>query len=143
MNDNKINNDNGQRHVETLVMHPVQPLIDTESGDVRFKENKIVTYLLDNGGIDLNQIAQLDFSREDREQFAQLIGYSYSGASDLSYMSDEVLSVAESVYLSKNKIDQKDAMIAELKSKLDVLRENLADALCDLFEKNPDDLKGA
>lgn len=60
--------------------HPIQPLYKSESGVVRFKPNAIVQYLLDNGGISMNDIACLDFSREDREQFAQLIGYSHSGA---------------------------------------------------------------
>jgi len=32
---------------------------------------------------------QHDFSQEDREQFAQLIGYSLSGFGELSYVSDE------------------------------------------------------
>ena len=74
---------------------PIQPLIKDANGIIRFKPNAIVQHLLDHGGISLNQIANLNFSREDREQFAQLIGYSWSGASDLSYMTDEVLNAAE------------------------------------------------
>jgi hypothetical protein len=69
--------------------HPLQPLVKDEYGVVRFKPNKIVRYLLDNGGIDLNWLATIDFSREDREQFAQLIGYSLSGFSELSYVRDK------------------------------------------------------
>lgn len=69
--------------------HPVQPVEDDGCDVVRFKENKIVRHLLDNGGIDLNQIARLDFPREDHVQFAQLIGYSVSGFGELSYVSDE------------------------------------------------------
>ena len=69
--------------------HPIQPLEKDPNGVLRFKENKIVRFLLDNGGYDMNQIATMSFSKEDREQFAQLIGYSLCGFGDLSYVSDE------------------------------------------------------
>jgi predicted esterase len=68
---------------------PMQPLVVDARGTVRFKENAIVRHLLDHGGIDMNKIAMLDFSKEDRMQFAQLIGYSVSGYGELSYVSDE------------------------------------------------------
>ena len=68
--------------------NPMQPLLIDERGTVRFKQNAIVRYLLDAGGIDLNEIAVLPFSQDDREQFAQLIGYSVSGYGDLSYVRD-------------------------------------------------------
>lgn len=134
--------------VEMQVMHPIQPLIEDEHGVVRFKANEIVSYLLDCGRdgkkTDMNEIARLNFSRSDREQFAQLIGYSHSGAGDLSYMSEEVLETAEKIYIAKKKNeDQKDVMIEHLQSKLRNLRENLADTLADFFEIHPDDLKGA
>jgi hypothetical protein len=66
--------------------HPVQPLYEDESGTTRFKHNRIVSFLLDAGPFDMNQLALMDFSREDREQFAQLIGYSLSGFGELSYV---------------------------------------------------------
>lgn len=69
--------------------HPTQPLEKDEHGVLRFKSNKIVRYLLDNGGIDMNHLAVKNFSEDDRQQFAQLIGYSLSGYGDLSYVSDE------------------------------------------------------
>lgn len=70
--------------------HPDQPLINVK-GAVHFKKNPIVIYLLDNGGVgvDMNHLARLEFSDEDRQQFAQLIGYSLSGYGELSYVSDE------------------------------------------------------
>ncbi len=37
----------------------------------------------------MNQLARMEFSDEDREQFAQLTGYSLSGFGDLDYVSDE------------------------------------------------------
>lgn len=70
--------------------HPMQPVELDKNGTARFKENKIVTYLLDNGGIDMNKLAVLDFSEEDRSQFAQLIGYSVCGYGELRYSDDKI-----------------------------------------------------
>lgn len=53
------------------------------NGVRRYKANLIVMYLLDNGGIDLNQLALMEFPLHDRRQFAQLIGYSLCGYRDL------------------------------------------------------------
>jgi len=69
--------------------HPIQPLALDEHGKLRFKENKIVRFLLDNGKHNMNSLACENFSQEDREQFAQLIGYSLTGFGELSYVSDE------------------------------------------------------
>ena len=69
--------------------HPIQEIYKDSRGTLRFRENKIVQHLLDNGGVDLNQLAVFDFNDDDREQFAQLIGYSLSGFADLSYVTDE------------------------------------------------------
>ena len=69
--------------------HPIQPIVTDENGIFRFKSNKIVQFLLDNGGFDMNDLAMMDFADNDREQFAQLIGYSVSGFGSLSYVSDE------------------------------------------------------
>jgi hypothetical protein len=65
--------------------HPIQPLEKDSAGVTRFKQNAIVRYLIDNGSIGLNDLARVNFPQEDREQFAQLIGYSLSGYGDLSY----------------------------------------------------------
>lgn len=70
-------------------MQPIQPIIRDEHGLLRFKKNAIVRFLLDAGNYDLNSIAMMDFNDEDRCQFAQLIGYSVYGYSDLSYVSPE------------------------------------------------------
>lgn len=71
------------RHKE----HPMQPLLRDRRRILRFKPNKIVQFLLDAGPFDMNQLARMKFSREDREQFAQLIGYSLQGFSELEYVS--------------------------------------------------------
>lgn len=75
--------------------HPMQKI-----SEGRFVQNDIVAYLIENGSIDLNQLAGLTFSDEDREQFAQLIGYSLSGYGSLSYVSD--LSYRKAVEMGDN-----------------------------------------
>ena len=73
--------------------HPRQPTVLDANGVIRFKQNKIVRALLDKASaakvMDLNAIACMGFSDEDRQQFAQLIGYSLSGYSELSYVAEE------------------------------------------------------
>ena len=77
-----------------MTRHPVQPLVYDEHGVFRFKKNAIVRFLLDNGNFDLDKLGRLNFTDGDWEQFAQLIGYSVSGFSDLSYVSEETLALA-------------------------------------------------
>jgi hypothetical protein len=83
-----------QTDASLTLKHPIQPLYIDQSGLARFKENAIVVHLLDNGGIDMNALAFLDFTQSDREQFAELIGYSLRGFSELSYVTDETLNAA-------------------------------------------------
>lgn len=118
--------------------HPIQPLAKDEHGTLRFKKNHIVEYLLDNGGIDLNDIARKDFSREDREQFAQLIGYSLSGYGELGYVSDHTYDTAERMH--KQGLSEKDARIADLESKLDAVRRDIRRVATTVFRIHPDDL---
>ena len=75
--------------VRAAPAHAMQPVVVDEDGVQRCKENAIVRYLLDHGGINLNALAGLPFSREDRVQFAQLIGYSLAGFGDLSYVTND------------------------------------------------------
>ena len=75
--------------------HPIQPIQKDEHGTLRFKPNRIVQYLLDNGPFTMNDLACNDFSNDDRIQFAQLIGYSLDGFGELSYVDDESYSAAE------------------------------------------------
>jgi hypothetical protein len=49
--------------------HPRQPVVLDERGVPRFKENKIVSFLLDEGPFDLNRLGLRDFTDEDRMQF--------------------------------------------------------------------------
>jgi hypothetical protein len=85
-----------EQNLSARALHPVQPLITDEHGVLRFKQNAIVRFLLDNGPYDLNTLlGQMDFNEEDWQQFAQLIGYSLSGYGDLSYVTDEAYERAE------------------------------------------------
>lgn len=68
---------------------PMQPVYKDERDIIRFTPNLIVCFLLDAGPFDMNTLAAANFSAEDHEQFAQLIGYSLSGFDELSYTSDE------------------------------------------------------
>lgn len=119
--------------------HPIQPLEKDERGTLRFKENKIVRYLLDNGGLDLNHLARIQFPKEDREQFAQLIGYSLSGYGELSYVGDDTYGAAERMAQEGLSSDQ--ARIAHLQEELDFLRSALVNPMARLFGIHPDDLK--
>ncbi len=66
--------------------HNLQQIVLDPRGTPRFRENQLVTYLLEAGPFDMNKLAVLpNISRFDRAQFAQLIGYSVSGYGDLSY----------------------------------------------------------
>lgn len=71
---------------------PMQPVFKDEGGILRFRENAIVRYLLDLARkhklADLNSLAEIPFSQEDREQFTQLIGYTIGGYHELHYVSN-------------------------------------------------------
>ncbi len=91
--------------------HPMQPVVVGADGIHRFKANQIVLYMLETGEraglFSLNTFATHlpEFSREDHEQLAQLIGYSVGGACELSYMSDDVCNaaLAESSRITRSK----------------------------------------
>jgi hypothetical protein len=78
-----------------------QPMQDIEwdgAGVIRFRSNALVRYLLDAGGLTLNDLAILpNISGADWEQLAQLIGYSVSGWGGLSYVSTEACNKADEI----------------------------------------------
>ena len=82
------------------VKHPLQPVVFDKYGVARFKKNQIVDDLLEfasQRGFDLNAIALRNYDKNDRWQFAQLIGYSVSGIGDLSYHDKKELQVADEI----------------------------------------------
>jgi len=131
--------------------HPIQPLARDSDNVLRFKENKIVRHLLDAGSINLHDLTILDFSDDDRAQFAQLRGYSLTGFGELSYVNKETYELAE--MLSRTKIDENIpyyVLMCELNRSLaknEVLAASLAKikkglkiAALVAFDIHPDDL---
>ena len=117
---------------------PIQPIKKTDTGILRFVQNKIVRKLLDDGGFDLYQIALWDVSKEEHAQFAQLIGYSLSGFGDLDYVSDEI-------YETAAKMAESDK--TEIECRCEYLEETIAEVkkgmktvIPALYRINADDL---
>lgn len=74
--------------------HPMQPIVMV--GDVaRFKQNAIIAWLADSGKLNMNEIAIIPFAKEDRNQLAQLLGYSVSGYGDLHYADPKIVAKAD------------------------------------------------
>ena len=78
--------------------HPDQPLVFDSQGTVRFRENKLVSHLVDWAGprgMGLNELVaharEHDLADDEYAQLAQLIGYSVSGWGTLSFASDEAV----------------------------------------------------
>ena len=111
---------------------PLQPIKDH-----RFVENKIVSYLLDKGPIDLNDLGFMDFDKEDWAQFVQLLGYSLSGASN--YMLPAEIDAAYEI--ADNGLNEKDAMIKSLKQELKEIKKHLRKAAIAAFDIHPDNLE--
>lgn len=122
--------------------NPIQPLELDEHGVLRFKANKIVQHLLDtHPTCGMNELHRMDFSDDDRQQFAQLIGYSLDGYGSLhSYVDDLAYAAAENM---SRGMDRRDATIAALEGKLAELHaaiNELRRPIAKLFEMPPDDL---
>jgi hypothetical protein len=125
----------------TTAKHPIQPIVTDDKGVLRFKENRIVSDLLNfatGRGFGLNEIACRDYSREDRQQLAQLIGYSLRGYGELrSYVDDDAYGAAQ---LMANGLNEVEARIEHLQSTLNTLRASLVTPMAELFGVHPDDL---
>ena len=136
----KQNAGNGSDSTALLcdLRQPMQPIGKDSHGRLRFKANAIVDYLLEKGGVDLNHLATVEFPQEDREQFAQLIGYSLSGFSELGYVRDETYNAAEQKAATGKSYDA--AKAEALQSTLDEIREGLRAAATAAFRIHPDDL---
>ena len=81
--------------------HPMQPIGFDDAGIIRFKENKIVSFLLDSGTFDLNQIRRMlaegVFTNEDYTHLMQLIGYSVSGYGELNTSPTDLVTQADEI----------------------------------------------
>lgn len=65
--------------VHAVPRAPMQPVVLDTDGKARFRQNAVVRYLLDKGGLTLSDLADVPFPVEDRSQFLQLLGYSVGG----------------------------------------------------------------
>ena len=121
--------------------HPIQPLKLDKYGVLRFKHNDIVIDLLSfasERGFGLNEIACRSYSREDRQQLAQLLGYSLHGYGDLRrYVDDDAYRVAQ---LMAEGLDERNARIQHLEKTINSLRAALVAPMAELFGVHPDDL---
>ena len=115
------------------IVMPLQPIKGR-----RFVPNRIVELLLEKAPIDLNEIAEMDFTDQERMQFAQLIGYSVGGFCELSYVDDETYGAAEK---ASNGADELEARYSELREQLDEIRKGLKIASGAAFRIHPDDLE--
>jgi hypothetical protein len=127
--------------IEFLMKNPIQPLEHDAYGVVRFKANLIVLHLLEtHPSCDMNEIARREFSADDRQQFAQLIGYSLSGYSELQSVDD---SAYEAAALMATGLGERDARIATLEQKLAEMRaavDMMREPMARLLERPPEDL---
>ncbi len=74
-----------------MAKHPMQPLEFDKEGIIRFKQNAIVKFLIDQYSTQvLNYIyVSGDFPWEDYKQFVQLSGHRVSSCKDMKYATDE------------------------------------------------------
>jgi len=118
-----------------------QPLHIDAHGVIRFKENAIVRYLLDKCS-DMNELARLDFTNEDRRQFAQLIGYSLDFYSTLPYVDKDDYDRALVLWESGNDEGKAASLrVVQLERQLADIKERLAPLVSDLFDIHEDDLQ--
>ena len=115
--------------------HTIKP-IEMDNGTPRFNRNAIVDFLAMKFG--LNELAAMDFPKEDWEQLAQLIGYSLSGFSSLSYVTDEAYETA--VKMHEEGKSEADARIEYLEETLDAVRDGLKQIVPMVFRIHEDDL---
>lgn len=110
--------------------NPIQPFKKDEHGTLRFKGNAIVQHLLDtHQSCDMSELAKMDFTDDDRQQFAQLIGYSLDGYGMLSYVDDNAYYAAQHLAENPEMTDaeariaaSKTALIHQLEEALEELR---------------------
>lgn len=119
--------------------HPIQPLFIDPNGTLRFRENEVVQFIKKRSIYDLNDLAWLDFSQNDREHFSQLHGYSLSGLGELSYVSDEVHSSAHLMVIN-TELTHLQARYLDASERLESLKESLTQPVVDLYRMHPDDL---
>jgi hypothetical protein len=123
-----------------LMKHPIQKPVMVDKV-LRFTENRVVGLLLDMlevHGQNLNHLvlAGQELSKEDWDQFYQLIGYSLSGAP----ITETIREAAYEMFEAGKSEEEARAELAE--DELRNLRAVLREPIANLFGVHPDDLKG-
>lgn len=119
--------------------HPIQKIYTSDTKVVRFQPNEIVRHILDKQDINLNDISSLDFNNEDRSQFAQLIGYSVSGWSELPYVSADECKIVDQKQQALS-ISDLEAENKSLRKQLITLRILFAKPMAELYDICEEDL---
>jgi len=94
--------------------------------------------LLELGPIDMNKLAMMDFTDQERVQFAQPIGYSLSGFAELSYVDDESYASALRISEESSELEARNSVLRE---QLDNVRRHLKQLVPVVFRIHPDDLE--
>jgi hypothetical protein len=124
---------------EDTLINPIQPTYTDDLGTVRFKPNSIVEVIFENCPYNLTDLAKRHFTQTDREQFAQLIGYSVSGFNDLYYASTQTVEAVDRMRQDSDLTSQQ-ARILYLENQLRHLTDLIRDLSVATFQIHPDDL---
>jgi hypothetical protein len=132
---------------QDLPKNPMQPILKNSDGCIQFKTNEIVHAVYEVSkahAFGLNEIAMNNFTKDDRKQFAQLLGYSVSGYGDLPYVDKVSVECADqqvALLLSEA------PFISEQEMELQVLRDEnrrlkaaIRNAAVEAFSIHPSDL---
>jgi hypothetical protein len=124
----------------------MQPIRLDKHGTTRFVANACVEWVVDKldsiGYQTMNELAMdCKAAPEERQQFAQLIGYSVSGYCDLNYVDRQARLEANAAADTLDGGDPKDLIINELRKELAELRKCIRTAAVAAFDIHPDDLQ--
>jgi len=113
--------------------YPIQPIVKDLSGVWIFKVNRIVRMLLDtHPAMDMNTIGSIPFTDDERQQFAQLLGYSLNGYGELPYVDDNAYNRAMALVMALVENDQSGnntERIALVEKEVESIKEKLQEIL--------------
>lgn len=118
--------------------HPIQPVALDSNGVIRFKANAIIRKLVDDKLIDLNEISCWDIPKDDRSQFAQLMGYSLSGYGSLSFSDD--LTYTAAYHMHHDNKTELEAKVEYLENLVATLKDALRGPMAELFGMHEEDI---
>lgn len=122
--------------------NPIQPIFKDENGIIRFKDNLIVKYLLESHPlVKMSNLAALPFSNDDRQQFAQLIGYSVSGYGGLRYVDSDHRKLVATMAESGEILSEDKLRIEILENELKTIRDAFRGPCSELFNIASEDLE--